>query len=281
MHIQLLGSLTISQGDRRCVLTSSRAATVLALLALSPRVPVPIERLVDDVWSEHGITNARNALHANIRRLRKMFDGFSGQSGDKVVRTVRGGYLLDVPADAIDAHHFLALAQQGSVALERQPEEAMQLLEMALGLWRGPALLNLREGLRLRLEAASLDERRLSVCEDVATAKLAVGRGRFMTSELRKLAAEHPERERLVELLMLALYDDGRQAEALDVFHSARQQLIGDLGLEPGRALNRLYQAIVSQDESLGEPRSLRLRTAGMASPGIRTGSWLSRAYTG
>jgi DNA-binding SARP family transcriptional activator len=152
----------------------------------------------------------------------------------------------------VDSRRFLDLAAQGAAHVEHQPAKAVQLLEAALGLWRGPALFDVCDGMRCRIEAAQLDERRLSVREDLITAKLANGEERGIVPELRQLAAEHPERERFSEQLMLALYRDGRQTEALDVFHRARRRLASELGLEPGRALRRLYQAILVQDQVLG-----------------------------
>ncbi|MGW7362905.1 AfsR/SARP family transcriptional regulator [Streptomyces sp. NPDC054841] len=265
MHIQLLGALTLSNGGNRTVLTSTRTGAILALMALSPRTPVPIDQLVEEIWPDQRIANARNALHANIRRIRKLFGELTGFA-DEQVMTVRGGYLLQVPADTVDAHRFVTLADRGSGLVERDPADAVRLLETALDLWQGPALLELRDSVRLRIEAERLEERRLCAYEDLISAKFLIGAGRGMTSELRQLALEYPERERLVELLMLALYDEGRQTEALDVFHSTRRRLVGDLGVEPGRALHRLYQAILSQDASLGEPRSVRLYSAQLAS---------------
>ena len=50
---------------------------------------------------------------------------------------------------------------------------------------------------------------------------------------------------------MLALYRSGRQAEALDAFRSARQHLVGELGLEPGPELRELQQAILRQEAEL------------------------------
>ena len=47
---------------------------------------------------------------------------------------------------------------------------------------------------------------------------------------------------------MLALYREGRQAEALDVYHETRQTLTRELGIEPGPALRELQGAILRQE---------------------------------
>ncbi len=140
--------------------------------------------------------------------------------GAELLRTAGNGYLLDTPADSVDAHRFLELAGTGAELAATDPARAIDTLEAALALWRGPALLDTYEGMRCRIQAAHLEERRITAYEDLTAARLSVDAARVPVSELRQLAAEHSGRERLSELLMLALYRDGRQAEALEVFHA-------------------------------------------------------------
>jgi DNA-binding SARP family transcriptional activator len=168
------------------------------------------------------------------------------------MRTVSGGYLLDVPKACVDGYRFLDLAERGATEVRRRPGAAIDLLEEALRLWRGPALLDVCDGPRCRLEAAHLNERRLSAREDLITAKLANGDERGVVPELNLLTAQYPERERFSEQLMIALYRNGRQTEALDVFHHTRRRLATEMGLEPGRGMRQLYEAILIQDTVLG-----------------------------
>ncbi|MFJ5559462.1 BTAD domain-containing putative transcriptional regulator [Streptomyces sp. NPDC093250] len=235
-------------------MTSRRVGSVLALLALAPRQPVPFDQLVDELWGDESMSNAKNALQANVTRLRKLLASVAGREGRDLVRTVGTGYLLDVVPESVDAHRFVALADQGATLLDSDAAAAARTLEQALGMWRGAALLDAGEGFRCRTASVRLEERRLTAYEDWVTAKLAVGVERVPVPELRLLAGEHPGRERLSELLMLVLYRDGRQTEALDVFHQARRRLAEDLGVEPGRSLHAMYQAILHQDDVLGRP---------------------------
>ncbi len=252
IEIQVLGPVTIVHEDRRIEMSSTRVRTVLALLALSWRTPLRFEYLMDELWPERSLGNARNALQASMLRLRRLIEEVTGRPGDELVRTVGGGYLLDVHRDAVDANRFIDLVERGSQHVERDPELAIDLLRQALKLWRGSALTGVSDGPRCRAEAARLEERLLSAREDLITARLASGECRAVVSELAELSVEHPERERFSEQLMLALYRSGRQTEALDVFHHARKRLASELGLEPGRALRELYQAILVHDKVLG-----------------------------
>lgn len=255
MEINVLGPLFLSHENERYTMASQRASVVLTMLALSPGAQVTADQLVDELWADQPMANARNALQANVRRLRKLLQAVTGRDGSELLRTVGNGYLLDTPPETVDAHRFLELADSGAPLAQRDPARAIDTLESALALWRGPALLDTCDGVRCRIRAAHLEERRITAYEDLTAARLTVDAARVPVSELRQLAAEHSGRERLSELLMLALYRDGRQAEALEVFHGARRRLAGDLGLEPGRALHHAYQAILRQDETLGEPR--------------------------
>ncbi|MFJ4435746.1 BTAD domain-containing putative transcriptional regulator [Streptomyces sp. NPDC088923] len=255
MDIQVLGSVSVRYGSRPHTVGSKRLTAILALLALSPGRAVSADQLEDELWAGRPLANARNALQASVGRLRRHLCAITGRPGDELIRTTASGYQLDVPAHLVDAQRFREQAAGGSALVARDPALAALALEDALALWRGPALMDVHDGLRLRIAAADLEERRITAYEDLITARLAVDPRGISLPELRAIAAEHPERERLSELLMLALYHAGRQSEALDVFHRARRRLAEEMGLEPGRALHRAYQAILEQDDALGEPR--------------------------
>jgi DNA-binding SARP family transcriptional activator len=254
MELHILGSFALSHGGQRWPVSSKRVATVLTLLALSPGAPVWFDRLVDELWGDNPIANERNALQAAVTRSRKLLEAAYGRNAGSLLRIVSTGYVLDVPAAAVDAHRFVACAERGAALVHCDPAAAVGVLEEALAMWSGPALLNTRDGFQSRLEAQRLDEHRLSAYEDLITAKLAVGTERVSVAELQQLALEHGGRERLSELLMLTLYRDGRQTEALEVFHRIRKRLAEETGLEPGRSLHRIYEGILNQDDLLGIP---------------------------
>jgi SARP family transcriptional regulator, regulator of embCAB operon len=249
MEIELLGSVSLRHARRTFGVASRKVRTVLALLALSPDLPLSLDVLADELWADKPVANVRNALQANIARLRKLLFDVTGERD--VVRTVSSGYLLNVPRESVDAQRFRDLAARGAALLDTDPREAIALLEQALRLWRGPALLDVADGARCRISAEQLNERRLTVQEDLIAALLRVGEHRGLAHDLRQLVAENPARERLSEYLMLSLYRDGRQSEAVSVFHRTRQWLGAELGLEPGPGLRRLYQSILLQDQVL------------------------------
>ena len=122
------------------------------------------------------------------------------------------------------------------------------MLETALAAWSGPALGDLGDEPFARHEALRLEELRLQAIEELYELRIDVGLGRDAITELRRHVGEHPGRERLWGLLMLALYGDGRQGEALQAYQDARRYLANELGLDPGPDLQALEQAILTQD---------------------------------
>ncbi|KOX12545.1 SARP family transcriptional regulator [Nocardiopsis sp. NRRL B-16309] len=225
---------------------------MLAVLALNPGTVISHDELCDELWADASLGNARNALQAHATRLRRILEASAPERpGARVLRSVHSGYVLDVPADTVDGNRFLTLAGQGAAALRASPAPAAVLLQRGLDLWRGPALLDAGDGMRCRAASALFDERRLTCWEDLVTARLAMGDEREVIPELRRLVGRYPLHERFCEQLMVALYRSGRQGEAMELFHRMRLRLTTDLGLEPGRALQRRYAEILNHDPCL------------------------------
>nr|BFE87032.1 hypothetical protein GCM10020093_096330 [Planobispora longispora] len=94
-------------------------------------------------------------------------------------------------------------------------------------------------------------EFRLTLEEDAAEADLALGLGEALTGRLARLVAAHPFRERLRVLGAHALYQAGRQADALAVLAEGRRLLVEDLGLDPGPRAREMERRILAQDAAL------------------------------
>ena len=107
------------------------------------------------------------------------------------------------------------------------------------------------ESAELSVVAARLEEERRRALEDRVEADMTAGRYADVVPDLEDLVAADPLRERSQGQLMRALYATGRQADALTVFRTYRQELARELGLEPGPALRDLERAILQQDSTL------------------------------
>ncbi len=248
----MLGPLRARSGTETAALGAKKARMALTVLALRAGQVVGFDELIDELWGEAPLKNTRNSLQGIVARMRRSLGRIGLDGTDRgVVRTVGNGYVLGMPADRLDANRFLQQAREGRDLIGHSPRKAAELLRGALAMWYGPALVDIADGQRCRAAALRLDEQRRIVQEDLIAAQLEAGEAGAVVPELKQLHAEHPERERLSEQLMIALYRTGRQYEAIDTFHRTRRRLDAEMGLLPSLHLQRLYQAIITQDASL------------------------------
>ena len=253
MEFRILGPLEVRHDGRVIPLGAGQQQALLALLLLRANETVSRDRLVHELWGERPPSTAAKALQGHVSALRKLLepDRASGAAG-RVIVTRGSGYELRLEKDQLDVDLFERLRDEGRGALAHgRPGRAATLLRDALALWRGSPLTDFAYEPFAQAEIARLEELRLAALEDRLEADLATGRHREVVGELEALVKEHPLRERLRSHLMLALYRAGRQAEALEAYQAARQALVGGLGIEPGRELRELHQAILRQDAGL------------------------------
>lgn len=214
-----------------------RLRALLATLALRAGRAVSVETLIAEVWAqdEAAPTDAPAALQALIGRLRRAL-------GKDAIASAPGGYrLTTAPAD-IDLHRFERLVREGKAALDRHdPATAARTLREALALWRGPALADLPDrSAAARPEALHAEATRARVEAD-----LLLGHASDVVPELRELTAAQPYDETLHALLIRALRDAGRGADALAAYEDARRTLADGLGADPGPELRALHAELL------------------------------------
>ena len=242
MEFRLLGSLDVVIDGGSVDVGGTQPRTVLAMLLVAGGRMVPAEAIIEALWGHNPPHSAAGTLQSYVSRLRRVLvpGGARGEAA-KVLAWDPPGYKLVVGAKALDAHRFEALADQGrGLLLAGDLEGARGLLDGALGLWRGPALLEFAHLDFAWGFAAKLEERRLAATEDRIDADLRLGRHAAVVGELGELVAAHPLREQLRHHLALALYRSGRQAEALRILDDARRTFRDQLGIDPGRPLVEL-----------------------------------------
>ena len=245
VEYRLLGPLEVLVEGRAADLGPPRHRCVLVLLLTQPNAVVPAHRIVDELWGQDPPASAVNLVQGAVSQLRKVL-------GKDAIATRGSGYALRVEPDALDLQRFERLAQAGSLALdEGRLEEALAELGEALSLWRGPALADLAAETLVQPVASRLEELHLLALERSLEADLGLGRHADVLADIRALVDEHPLRERLHGLLMLAFYRCGRQADALEAYRAARATLVDELGISPGPALQDLEGRILRQDPDL------------------------------
>jgi DNA-binding SARP family transcriptional activator len=249
LDIRLLGPLEIRYRGADVPIRAARVRRLLGLLLLHRGRVVSVDRLVDEIWEHEPPDSALAALRVHVSRLRKML-ATAGLENLLVTRPT--GYLLDVPEASVDADRFEALIAEARAAVaDGDPKAAVARFRRALEMWRGAALAGIASSTNVEAEAARLEEARLAAFEDCISAELEADNARAVLGELEAMIVEHPLRERLWGLRMLALYRAGRQADALECYQSLRRHLDEELGLEPSADLARLHQDILQQAPSL------------------------------
>ncbi len=243
MEFAILGPLEVRDEGRLVDVGGPKHRVLLALLLLNANRVVSTDRLLEALWGNDAL-GMENALWVHISRLRTAL-------GERdLLVTCDHGYSLAVDPNDIDVHRFESMAADGHALVRDDPEAALQLLNDALGLWRGPALEEFTYDDFAQIEITRLEELHLLAREDRFAAELDLGRAGELISELEAFHREHPTRERVVGQLMLALYRSRRQTEALQVFRRFRLQLV-ELGLAPSAELQRLEEQILLHDSRL------------------------------
>ncbi|MBX9365252.1 AfsR/SARP family transcriptional regulator, partial [Streptomyces sp. WAC04114] len=263
MQFRLLGPLEVEPAGgppgSLVDLGGHRQRAVLAYLLLHANKVVSTSQMLSALWADdEAPMTARKILQNAVWKLRGVLSRPPrGEQGPELL-TRAPGYLLRVPQQRVDLLDYEQRVVTGRAALAAgEVEPARRSLGEALALWRGPVLSDLAEEGICWPELTALQNRRLDVMEDHFEAALACGRHQLVLPDLESLVAAEPLRERASGQLMVALYRCGRQAEALAVFGRVRAALVEGLGLEPGRELHRLQQAILTQDPTLEVPRTV------------------------
>ncbi|MFD2767563.1 tetratricopeptide repeat protein [Micromonospora eburnea] len=243
--MRLLGPVTVDGADTALPLGSAMQRTVLAVLALEAGRVVPVERLIAYLWGETPPKDPNGLIQTYVSRLRSALRPV----GAAIERQAHG-YLLDLPAAEVDVHVFRA-----AVAGAATTSDSGSLRE-ALALWRGEPLAGLLATERLERLRAGLREEHLVAWEECLERELQGGHHKKITGELLRLHEEQPLRERVLSLLLVALYRDGRRAEALQRYAAARQRLADELGIDPTPALAALHARILRDELDPAEPQA-------------------------
>jgi DNA-binding SARP family transcriptional activator len=241
LEIDLLGPLRVRVRGEEVVIGSSHKRVVLSLLTLRVGTPVTSDQLQWAIWGEGETRTAEVAVRNYIKDLRKVVPE------DAIKSDPEQAYRLDVHKDCIDVSRFERRCERGRRLLSSgHPGSAVALLDRALELWRGDPLVDLVVGPMGTGVVVGLAERKATAEEDRFEGLLQLGEDRAIVADLRAAVEAEPLRERRWRQLMLALYRDGRQADALSEFHRLYQLLREEVGVEPSHETMDLDRAISS-----------------------------------
>lgn len=254
MRYEVLGPVQVRRaGGAPLALGGTGLRALLGMLVVDAGRIVGADRLIDGLYGENPPVGAANALQSQVSRLRRALGGAGA------IEFHPAGYRLAVEPDDTDLHRFERLSAAGRRALSTGDHVgAATDLKAALALWRGTPFADVGGAPFTRLQAARLEEVRLSAVEDRAEAELALGHAVACAAELAPLVRAHPLRERLRGLLMRALAGSGRAAEALASYEEAKELLADQLGTSPSDVLSSVHLAVLRGERSATDAPPLR-----------------------
>jgi DNA-binding SARP family transcriptional activator/tetratricopeptide (TPR) repeat protein len=252
VEFRLLGPVEVHVDGRSVELGRPQLRTVLAALAVEAGQPVSADTLVDRLWDGAPPKGARGVLYTHITRIRRALESAEGNPRRAVLVRRAAGYVLEVDPDNIDLHRFRRLTAAAR-DVRQADRDRVGLLREALGLWRGTPLAGVRGHWAAR-SRVGWRQQRLDAAVAWAQAELRLGRGGQVVGAVRELLAEYPLAEPLAGTLMRALATAGRIGEALECYAATRNQLVDELGTEPGRDLQAVHQAILRGELDQVEP---------------------------
>lgn len=252
LRVGVLGPVTAWRDECEIDAGQPRQLAVLGVLATRANRVVSRGELVDAVWGEQPPATAEGGIYTYVAGLRRVLEPDRPRRAPaRVIVSGGGGYMLRLDPGCLDSARFEeCIGRARGLGASGDPAAAEQAVAEALALWRGLAFAGV-PGPFAEAERQRLGELRTAAAEDRADLLLALGRAAEAVPDLTALVAEHPLRERARGLLMIALYRCGRQAEALRVFHDARERLAEDLGIDPGSELTKIHRQLLVMDPAL------------------------------
>jgi DNA-binding SARP family transcriptional activator len=252
LRFAVLGPVRAWRGDAEVELGAPQQRALLAILLLAEGRQVTVDRLIDGLWEQDLPQAAVGTVRTYVSRLRRSL-ALPGPGGG-LIATAGAGYLITGGAADLDLDRFQRLAKDArAAAAGGGPARGAALLREALGLARGVPLAGI-PGPYAEAQRARIGELLTAATEERLALEIAAGAHAPAVPELQALLGLHPMREKLAELLMLALYRSGRQADALAVYDHTRRRLAADLGIDPGPAIRDMHQRILRNDTALTAP---------------------------
>jgi predicted ATPase/DNA-binding SARP family transcriptional activator len=244
VEVRVLGPVELVDGNAPVPLPRAQRI-VLAALAARLGNGVPLDALAEGLWPAGPPPSARKSLHVHIARLRRVV-------GAAAIVERSGAYRLDPELVDVDAARMADTVGRAQKACRLGDAElAVGLLGDARSMFRGEPYQDIPDEAVPAGEVQRLVELRASIVEEWAEAELLRGSGERCVGDLEAFVQTNPYRERAWALLMRALYQAGRPADALAAFGRVRIVLAGELGIEPGPLLRDAERAILNHDPSL------------------------------
>jgi DNA-binding SARP family transcriptional activator len=233
--VGILGPLRLRIGGVEAVPSGAKLRNILAVLAFRADAGIRRDELIDELDLIRTTRHAINALHAHIARLRRWLQ--QNGADPELLETNKTGYRLNLDRDSVDAHRFATQVERALNLAPATPSVVAAILEDALGLWRGDALLDALDGPVAAAGADELHRLRDAARSTLLDAWISLDQNQKVILNARRFIAEDPLNEPIRMRHIMALRRMGRHAEAVESYKNAESVLKAELGIEPGREL--------------------------------------------
>lgn len=265
LRVETLGPLRAYAGGRELALGPPKQRAVFAVLALRTNSVVSRDDLIDCIWGESSPATAAGSLHTYVSGLRRALAGLG-----EPLTSSGSGYALQLDPGQLDISVVERLTARARTSRAQQdPAAAVTAFDEALACWRPGSALSGLPGPFAAEHRTWASDQRLRLLMERAELLLELERPASVADQLRSHIADNPYHERLRALLMTALRQSGRTADALAHYHDLRKLLAEDLGIDPSAELQALYSSILT--DSAGT-RTTPTRPAARAAPTAATG---------
>jgi predicted ATPase/DNA-binding SARP family transcriptional activator len=266
LSISVIGPVEVRRAGRLISIPAGKTSELLVRLALDAGRPIRTDQLVEDLWGDDSIRTSRNTVQSKVAKLRRAL-------GDPhVVVGGEGGYTLIVDPFDVDALAAPARAAEAGALLDSGNDQgAADLCSTTLQRFRGDLLAAAGDGDWVTPHRAKLDAARMQLLETGCSARLRLGDAGDVIGDLEVAVASYPYQESLWVLLITALYQAGRQADALAAYQRIRLRLAEDLGLDPGRQLQQLEQQILIHDATIDSVRPPKIQIDSLVAGNLPT----------
>jgi DNA-binding SARP family transcriptional activator/tetratricopeptide (TPR) repeat protein len=247
LAVETLGPLRARAGTRELDLGPPKQRAVFAILALSTNSVVSRDELIDHLWGESPPATAAGSLHTYVSGLRRVLDGLDGP--DAPLTSTGPGYSLRLDPEGLDIAVVERLAAKArSSRAGRDPDAAVAAFDEALARWRPGAVLTGLPGPYLAEHRVWVSNLQLGLLAERAEVHLELGRPSTVADRLLIHVSANPYHERLRALLMTALHQSGRTADALAQYQELRKLLAEELGIDPSAELQNLHASILADN---------------------------------
>lgn len=202
-----------------------RERAVLATLAVHVNKVVSIETLIRWAWPADTPLpqNPTTTFHTYAARIRRALRRLPTHTA---LRAGNGGYRLEMDRTMIDHHQFRDLVAQAATL---PPEEAIEVIDSALALWRGTPLEDVTTPAAEAWRSVQIQNQFLAAHTTLIEQLVAVKRFDEALTRLDDLHADYPDDVTLATLRLSALYGEHRRTLAASFFLATRRRL-HDLG---------------------------------------------------